>query len=172
LHFEYISTYILQFGKIKRVALRVRFEDNNYIDIALSIKCERGVKVATKDSSYKEYQIQVGKRLRFLRKNRKLSLNDIIIPMKIARSTYNNWEAGSRTPDGENLKSLAKIFDTTVDYIVGATEDSSPINIDDMWELVKESKLVYKGKEINDDQAKALLSLIETYMKVNDKNEQ
>jgi transcriptional regulator with XRE-family HTH domain len=120
---------------------------------------------------YADYQLLVGERLKTLRKKNKFPVAKITDSLKIARSTYNNWEAGIRSPKGDQLINLASLFNTTVDYIVGRTDDDSPINIEDMWDLIKDTKLVYKGKEITDDQASAILSIIETYLKVNENKE-
>jgi transcriptional regulator with XRE-family HTH domain len=125
--------------------------------------------VMVKDElEYSDYQMQVGERLKKLRKKNKFPVAKITDSLNIARSTYNNWEAGTRSPKGDQLINLASVFNTTIDYIVGRTDDDSPVNVEDMWDLLKETKLVYKGKEISEDQAAAMLSIIETYLKVNE----
>ncbi|MFS8189514.1 helix-turn-helix transcriptional regulator [Rossellomorea marisflavi] len=118
---------------------------------------------------YSEYQTLVGDRLKKLRKKNKYPVAKITDSLNIARSTYNNWEAGLRSPKGDQLINLASVFNTTVDYIVGRTEDDSPVDVEDLWDRIKDKKMVYKGKEITDDQAAAMLTLIETYLKIGDK---
>lgn len=121
------------------------------------------------EEKYDEYKIVVGERLKRLRKKNKFPVAKITDSLDIARSTYNNWEAGSRSPKGDQLVSLASLFNTTVDYITGATDNEEP-NSEDIWEIMKDAKLLYKGKEITEDQAKAINSIIETYLKVNENN--
>jgi transcriptional regulator with XRE-family HTH domain len=119
---------------------------------------------------YSEYQTLVGERLKKLRKKNKFPVAKITDSLNIARSTYNNWEAGLRSPKGDQLINLASVFNTTVDYIVGRTDDDAPVDVEDLWDKIKDKKMVVKGKEITDDQAAAVLAFIETYFKIGPKD--
>lgn len=125
--------------------------------------------MVNEEIKYDDYKMVVGERLKKLRKKNKFPVAKITDSLGIARSTYNNWEAGSRSPKGDQLVSLATLFNTTVDYITGATDNVEP-NTEDIWEIIKDAKLLYKGKEITEEQAKAINSIIETYLKVNENN--
>ena len=42
----------------------------------------------------------------------------------VAKNTYCNWELGTREPDIMKIKALARLFDVSVDYLVGMEENS------------------------------------------------
>lgn len=42
----------------------------------------------------------------------------------VAKSTYCNWEQGTREPNVLKLKAIAKTLNVTMDYLVGMEEDS------------------------------------------------
>lgn len=63
-------------------------------------------------------------RLSDLRKKRKWSLQDTADQLGIAKSTYAGYESGYREPSLQSLSKIADLFDTSVDYILGRTEDS------------------------------------------------
>ncbi|AUS68782.1 helix-turn-helix domain-containing protein [Lactococcus lactis] len=59
-------------------------------------------------------------RLRKLRKEKKLSQQQIADILNINRGSYSNWELGKREPDFDKVKELAKILGTSTDYLLGA----------------------------------------------------
>lgn len=62
-------------------------------------------------------------RLRQLRKNKGFTQIRVQMLTGIDQSDYSKLEAGKRYPTVEQAKRLSKIFDTSIDYIVGATDD-------------------------------------------------
>ncbi|MGG2092452.1 helix-turn-helix domain-containing protein [Bacillus sp. S13(2024)] len=62
-------------------------------------------------------------RLSELRKNRKWSLQDTADRLGIAKSTYAGYENGYRLPSLQSLSKIADLFNTSVDYIIGRTEN-------------------------------------------------
>lgn len=63
------------------------------------------------------------KRLSELRKKRKWSLQDTADQLGIAKSTYAGYESGYREPSLQALSQIADLFNTTVDFILGRTEE-------------------------------------------------
>ncbi|MGG1401306.1 helix-turn-helix transcriptional regulator [Bacillus salipaludis] len=63
-------------------------------------------------------------RLSELRKERKWSLQETADQLGIAKSTYAGYESGYRLPSLQSLSQIADLFQTSVDYILGRTEDS------------------------------------------------
>lgn len=47
--------------------------------------------------------------------------------MNVSKQTVSNWENGNRTPDIETLSSLADLFDCSVDYLLGRTDERKAI---------------------------------------------
>lgn len=61
------------------------------------------------------------KRLKELRKEKKLSQEELGEIMNISGRTISYFEAGERTPSPEILNKLADIFNVSVDYLLGRT---------------------------------------------------
>ncbi|MGG3467085.1 helix-turn-helix transcriptional regulator [Neobacillus pocheonensis] len=66
-------------------------------------------------------------RLSELRKARKWSLQETADQLGIAKSTYAGYESGYREPSLHSLSQIADLFDTTVDYLLGRTENSERV---------------------------------------------
>jgi len=45
----------------------------------------------------------------------------------VVQSTVGNWEAGRREPNYETMMRLADFFHVSVDYLLGRTDDPSPV---------------------------------------------
>ena len=56
--------------------------------------------------------------LKILRKNLKLTQNEVAKSLKIPVFTYRNYENGLREPNVEMLKKLAKFFNTSIDNLL------------------------------------------------------
>ena len=52
------------------------------------------------------------------------SQNDVAKAIKIAQSTYANYESGFREPSLETLAMLSKLFDVKSDWLIGLSSDS------------------------------------------------
>ncbi|MGN4782320.1 helix-turn-helix domain-containing protein [Bacillus cereus] len=76
-------------------------------------------------------------RLSELRKSRKWSLQDTADQLGIAKSTYAGYETGYRWPSLQSLSKIADLFDTSVDYILGRTDDSQSKDVIELAELMK-----------------------------------
>ena len=60
-------------------------------------------------------------RIKELRKEKGLTLDDIQSQTGIKRGTYNNYENGTTNPKPETWQALANFFDVSVPYLQGAT---------------------------------------------------
>ena len=60
-------------------------------------------------------------RLKELRKEKGLTLDEIQSEIGINRGTYNNYENGKTEPKSEMWQALADYFDVSVPYLQGAT---------------------------------------------------
>ena len=66
------------------------------------------------------------KRIRDLREDKDLYQKDIALILGISQQYYSEYELGNRTIPTELLIKLAIYFNTSLDYIVGLTDDSRP----------------------------------------------
>lgn len=59
-----------------------------------------------------------GKRLRELRIEKGISQRKLGDIFNVCNQTVSFWETGSREPDLDTLKEIAKFFDVTADYLL------------------------------------------------------
>ncbi|WP_391559642.1 helix-turn-helix domain-containing protein [Robertmurraya sp.] len=61
------------------------------------------------------------------RKNKKLTQEELAKNIGITRSALSQYEIGRRQPDYDTLQKLADYFEVTVDYLLGRTDDPTPL---------------------------------------------
>ncbi|PFI78854.1 helix-turn-helix domain-containing protein [Bacillus cereus] len=93
-------------------------------------------------------------RLSKLRKNKKWSLQDTADQLGIAKSTYAGYETGYRWPSLQSLSKIADLFDTSVDYILGRTDDSRSKGVIEIAELMKnpDKTISIDGESLSTDE--------------------
>lgn len=65
-------------------------------------------------------------RLRDLREDRDLTQSEIAIFLNCSQNTYHQYESGKRQIPLNLLEKLAIYYDTSIDYILGLTDDPRP----------------------------------------------
>ncbi len=65
-------------------------------------------------------------RLKDLREDKDLKQSDIAKLLKTTQNQYSRYETGLRYMPIYHLKTLAKFYNTSVDYIVGLTNTKEP----------------------------------------------
>jgi transcriptional regulator with XRE-family HTH domain len=68
------------------------------------------------------------KRLKNLREQQGLSQRELAKHVKIAHSTLGMYEIGEREPDFDIVSRLATFLNTSIDYLLGRTDDPRPVN--------------------------------------------
>lgn len=91
----------------------------------------------------------IGERLRTIRKEHKLTQQNIADVLGIDRTTYTVYELGTTTPSPATLVKLSQIYNVTVGYLIGV-EENNP-------ELRKSNKSFSAASTLNSDP----LSLLE-----------
>ena len=66
------------------------------------------------------------KRIKELRKNNNLKMSEIANLLEISVELYSLYENGKREISISKLSKLAKFYNTSIDYIVGDTDEISP----------------------------------------------
>lgn len=66
-----------------------------------------------------ELSLNLGENIKYLRKLNNMRQEDICNLFNVARGTFSMWETGKREPDCKTLINLAKLFNVTVDYLIG-----------------------------------------------------
>lgn len=66
------------------------------------------------------------KRLRHLRKLNNVTQQELANCLSVGKTTVSNYETGYSSPDAETLDKIANFFNTSVDYLLGRTDQYSP----------------------------------------------
>ena len=81
-------------------------------------------------------------RLKTIRKQKGYTQVSLAEKLEVSKGTVAMWETGKRTPDFETLINLSDLFDVRTDYLLGKSDDNSPIKLTDedidqlgRWEL-------------------------------------
>ena len=64
-----------------------------------------------------------------LRKERGLSQREAAKSFGVSQGTFNNWENSNTQPSIEQLISIARFFEVSVDYLIGNADDVGVINL-------------------------------------------
>ena len=65
-------------------------------------------------------------RIKQLRTETQMKQIDLAQRLKVRQTTISNWETGKTEPDTASLQKMSKIFDTTIDYILGNGNERIP----------------------------------------------
>jgi len=65
--------------------------------------------------------------IKFLRKEKKLSRDDLANKLGISYSTIAKYESGTREPDFETLEKISNIFEVSIDYLLGQETNYSEL---------------------------------------------
>ena len=98
-----------------------------------------------------------GLRLKSLRDGHGLSQSDLARKLGLHRNSVHGYEANTSTPSVEVLKHMARIFNCSVDFLLGM-DDRSPLYLDEFNDSQKTTiqDFIHKLKTefINDDSKK------------------
>jgi len=65
-------------------------------------------------------------RLRDLREDRDLTQQELANLLKVSQTTYSRYESGALDIPSTSLIKLAEFFKTSIDYLVGLTNNKKP----------------------------------------------
>jgi len=72
------------------------------------------------------YEMLPFERIRALREDHDMKQKDVAAYLNIAQNTYSQYEIGVRNYPVEVLIKLAKLYGTSIDYMVGLTDNPEP----------------------------------------------
>ncbi|MDZ5608620.1 helix-turn-helix transcriptional regulator [Bacillus pseudomycoides] len=104
--------------------------------------------------------MDIGARLKFLRNRYGWTMQEVADRIGKNDSTYSGYETNKRKPNAEVLCQLADTFNTTTDFILGRTEDPNSMDLN-VKELLKNGKLNWDGRELDEDEAEKVTALLE-----------
>lgn len=82
--------------------------------------------------------LNMGKRLKELRTERKLTQQQLASQIGLATSAISSYESGNRYPSYEVLIKYSKIFHVTTDYLLGI-ESLDTVDVSDLTKKEKET---------------------------------
>ena len=71
--------------------------------------------------------MSLGSKLKQIRISKQMMQKDVYESLGISNNTYSNYENDKREPDFKTLVCIADFLDVSVDYLLGRTDDSSPL---------------------------------------------
>ncbi len=78
----------------------------------------------------------MGNRIKELRKKNKLSQIALSIKLEVSQETVSAYENGKYFPSFETLVKLSKIFNTSIDYLMGLSGDNEPTETANLTENI------------------------------------
>ncbi|MDR3263548.1 MAG: helix-turn-helix domain-containing protein [Clostridiales bacterium] len=72
--------------------------------------------------------MEIGERLKDLRKSKNLLQKDLASLLTVRNTTVSAWEKGDNEPDIKTIKQLAVFFNVTSDYLIGLENDDGTKN--------------------------------------------
>lgn len=89
------------------------------------------------------------KRLKYIRKLRKLSQEELAKKINTTKSTISNYENEYSTPSNDVLRDLSNALNTTTDYLLGRTDNPEPFNNKDEFNPMDEINQLLKKYDID-----------------------
>lgn len=103
-----------------------------------------------------------GNRLRELRKEKNLTIDEMAAQLEFTRSTYAGYERKFRKPPLDAITKIAKFHDVSTDYLLGLTEEREPKKVEyNMKEYLKKGNLNWGGVPLNEEELKPIRELLE-----------
>lgn len=96
------------------------------------------------------------KRLRELRKENKYTQEEMAKKLGITTSAYGFYEQGKTVPDASKVLELARMFDVTTDYLLGAVDNKKPL--EDISDKQKEA--IKLAEQLTDEQLNLIMNMV------------
>ena len=92
----------------------------------------------------------IGKRLRLLRKDKKISQEELADIIGVQKSTVSLYEIGKNDPSDKVKIEIAKYFNISLDYLIGVIDESVPYYRHDVflklpYDMAYEEKLLLEN---------------------------
>ncbi|MCO6528723.1 XRE family transcriptional regulator [Lactobacillus sp. ESL0236] len=99
--------------------------------------------------------------LKIMAKKHGMSLLQINEKAGLGKNAIYKWR--TQKPSTENLQKVAKVLHTSTDYLLGNTDDSSPVSKDHhAVDIENDELLSYRGRPIPDDYLDIIKNLMDS----------
>lgn len=100
-------------------------------------------------------------RIKELRQEKDILQSDLAKRLKVGQATISNWETGRYEPDQDALREMSKIFDVSIDYILGNTDIKKAPSYEDAGLSTEEAALLDSFRKLTNDQKAFVLQAVE-----------
>ncbi|MDU6361045.1 MAG: helix-turn-helix transcriptional regulator [Clostridiales bacterium] len=126
----------------------------------------------------------LSERLKFIRNESGLLQKDIAKKLNITPSAYGFYEQGKRIPDSNTLNDIAKIFNVSLDYLMGVSDIKTSVQVkssslskkekadiakdlDEIkQQLLDSDELMFDGMPMDEESITKILSALEVGMEM------
>lgn len=99
-------------------------------------------------------------RIKELRQEKGILQSDLAKLLKMGQATISNWETGRHEPDQEALLEMSKLFDVSIDYILGNTDIKKAPSYEDAGLSTEEAALLDSFRKLTNDQKAFVLQAV------------
>jgi len=101
-------------------------------------------------------------RLKKLRKEGKLTQNDIATFLNISQPAYQQFESGKKKMNLETMEKLADFFNVSTDYLLGKT-DIPDLDLEVDIDTAIDNSVAYDGTPITDNDREIIKDFLKEY---------
>lgn len=107
-----------------------------------------------------------GKRLRDLRNERNWTIEQVAEKIEVSKSTYAGYETEDRKPPIQNLIKLSNLYDVSVDYILGLTDDKDIKELEyNASKYLRKENLNWNGVPLTNEELEPIINLLEVIVR-------
>lgn len=117
--------------------------------------------------------IGYGEKLRELRLEKNLTMDEVAKIVRVAKSTYAGYESEFRQPSLEKIALFASYYNVSVDYILCLTTQRETKDLHggfDTKELLTKNSLHWDGIPLNEEEIKQMKNFLKTVEERKEKN--
>ena len=97
--------------------------------------------------------ICIGSKLKTLRKQKKITQQELADKLSITRATISNWEIGRRKPNLHELATICDFYGISLDYF-------GVVRKDDIFNMICKAKDIFNNEDIPKDRKEELFTEI------------
>lgn len=107
-----------------------------------------------------------GVRLKELRAKQHWTIEEVAEKIGVGRSTYAGYETEDRKPPIQNLIKLSELFDVSVDYILGLTDEPDVKHLEyDASKYLRKENLHWDGVPLTNNELGPIVELLEVIVR-------
>lgn len=103
-------------------------------------------------------------RIKELRNKHNLTMSELGDKLGVGKSAIAGYESGQRNPKIETLHKLSSIFNVSADYLLGLTDNPTPVEEStNLAKLIENNSFHYNGEKLSEADLHLLIGLLERF---------